>query len=326
MTTEILEGTEENIKKVAKEINAGEIAAFPTETVYGLGGDALNSCAVKKIFQVKGRPQDNPLIVHIANISEINKIGVSIPNYAYLLAEKFMPGPLTLVLKKSKEVPDVVTAGGDTVAVRIPEHKIARRLIELSAPLAAPSANVSKHVSPTTAQHVYNDLNGKIKYILDGGDCTFGIESTVLDLTTEIPTILRPGAITAEMLCEVLGDVKAFNGEIKIAKSPGMKYKHYSPEVDAVLASDSQHAVKEYVEKKDLNPVIIGLDSYLKSCEVESKISLGKTAEEYMKNIYSSLRYAEKKYGYIIIQMLSEKGIEQSIMNRVKKAVNGKII
>ena len=326
MTTEILEGTEENIIKVAKEINAGEIVAFPTETVYGLGGDALNSCAVKKIFQAKGRPQDNPLIVHIANISEINKIAVSIPNYAYLLAEKFMPGPLTLVLKKSKEVPDVVTAGGDTVAVRIPEHKIARRLIELSAPLAAPSANVSKHVSPTTAEHVYNDLNGKIKYILDGGDCSFGIESTVLDLTTEIPTILRPGAITSEMLCEVLGDVKAFNGEIKIAKSPGMKYKHYSPEVDAVLAIDSQHAVKEYVEKKDLNPVIIGLDSYLKSCEVESKISLGKTAEEYMKNIYSSLRYAEKKYGYIIIQMLSEKGIEQSIMNRVKKAVNGKII
>lgn len=326
MTTEILEGTEENIKIVAKEINAGEIVAFPTETVYGLGGDALNSCAVKKIFQAKGRPQDNPLIVHIANISEINKIAVSIPNYAYLLAEKFMPGPLTLVLKKSKEVPDVVTAGGDTVAVRIPEHKIARRLIELSAPLAAPSANVSKHVSPTTAEHVYNDLNGKIKYILDGGDCSFGIESTVLDLTTEIPTILRPGAITSEMLCEVLGDVKAFNGEIKIAKSPGMKYKHYSPEVDAVLAIDSQHAVKEYVEKKDLNPVIIGLDSYLKSCEVESKISLGKTAEEYMKNIYSSLRYAEKKYGYIIIQMLSENGIEQSIMNRVKKAVNGKII
>lgn len=326
MTTEILESIEENIKKVAQEISNGEIAAFPTETVYGLGGDALNSYAVEKIFQAKGRPQDNPLIIHIANIAEISKIAESIPDYAYLLAEKFMPGPLTLVLKKNKKVPDIVTAGGDTVAVRIPSHKVARRLIELSAPLAAPSANVSKHVSPTNAQHVYNDLNGRIHYILDGGDCSFGIESTVLDLTTEIPTILRPGAITPEMLHEVLENVKAFNGEIKIAKSPGMKYKHYSPEVDAVLALNAQHAVKEYVEMKELNPVIIGLDSYLNCCEVANKISVGKTVEEYMKNIYSSLRYAEKKYGYIIIQMLSEDGIEQSIMNRVKKAVNGKII
>lgn len=318
--TQIIQPTEENILICSEEIKNGELVGFPTETVYGLGADAFNENAVKKIFIAKGRPQDNPLIVHISNLEEIEKVATEIPKLAYELAERYMPGPLTLVLKKNANISDVVTANGNTVGIRMPNNDIARKLIKYSNPIAAPSANVSKHISPTTAKHVLDDLNGKIKYILDGGECTCGIESTVLDLTSDIPTILRPGAVTKEMIESVLGHVKDFKGEVKVAKAPGMKYKHYSPNVDSILVATPKDAMAVYSRNK--NAVILGLKDFLYKCEDANTYSLGEDAKDYMRNIYSALRYAEKKYEYIIVQRLKGNGIEESIMNRVLKATN----
>ena len=320
---QILEATEENILICSNEIKNGELVGFPTETVYGLGASAFNSDAVKKIFIAKGRPQDNPLIVHISSFDDIEKVAREIPIVARVIAEKYMPGPITIVLKKNLNIPDVVTANGDTVGIRMPNNKIALDLIKESGPIAAPSANISKHVSPTKAQHVYDDLNGKIKYILDGGECTCGIESTVLDLTSEVPTILRPGAVTKEMIEEILEGVKDFNGEVRVAKSPGMKYKHYSPNVEAILVCTVEDAMSIY--NKNKNAVILGLKDFIDKCKGANVYDLGKDSSTYMKTIYTALRYAEKEHEYIIIQKLGDSGIEKSIMNRVLKATNNKI-
>ena len=245
MKTEILDA-KLGIEKGAELILRGELVVFPTETVYGLGADAFNENAVRKIFEAKGRPQDNPLIVHISSVEQVKEIAKDIPDSFYEVADRFMPGPISIVLKKGDRVPYTVTAGGDTVAVRMPSSAIARELIARSKPLAAPSANKSKHISPTTAEHVYDDLNGEVELILDGGSCDVGIESTVLDLTTDTPTILRPGAVTVEMLAEVLGAVEEKGKIIKIAKSPGMKYTHYAPKVLTVVARSVDSALSEY--------------------------------------------------------------------------------
>ncbi|MCQ2603101.1 MAG: threonylcarbamoyl-AMP synthase, partial [Clostridia bacterium] len=206
MDTKIVKA-KDGIDEGAALIKSGELVVFPTETVYGLGANAFDEEAVKKIFIAKGRPQDNPLIVHISSLEQVKDIAVDIPDGFFEIAKLYMPGPISAILKKSDKIPSIVTAGGDTVAVRMPENKYTRELISKSFPLAAPSANKSKHISPTTAQHVYDDLNGEVALILDDGDCRVGIESTVFDLTAEKPTILRPGAITAEMLAEIFGEV-----------------------------------------------------------------------------------------------------------------------
>ena len=223
MITKIVKASD-GINEGAQIINEGGLVVFPTETVYGLGANAFDQNAVAKIFKAKGRPGDNPLIVHISSLEQVKDIAVDIPDKFYELAERFMPGPLTIILKKSDKIPYVVTAGGDTVGIRMPKNEWARALIANSKPLAAPSANRSKHISPTTAQHVYEDLQGQVELILDDGPCGVGIESTVLDLTCETPTILRPGAITAEMLLDIVGQVSQNGKVIKIAKAPGMKY------------------------------------------------------------------------------------------------------
>ena len=257
MDTKIVKGLD-GILEASKIIKEGGVVVFPTETVYGLGANAFDEEAVKKIFIAKGRPQDNPLIVHISSLDDVSKIAESVPELFYKLAKEFMPGPITIILKKSKSIPDIVTAGGDTVGIRMPNNEIARELIKNSFPLAAPSANKSKHISPTTAQHVYDDLKGEVPLILDGGECRYGIESTVLDLTTDIPTILRPGAITLEMLQEIIGDVSVNGQVIKIAKSPGMKYTHYAPKCECIVATTPEKARDRYerVEKEGLKPVI----------------------------------------------------------------------
>ena len=206
--------------------------------------NAYDAAAVKKIFEAKGRPQDNPLIVHISGTEEVRDIAREVPDVFYTLAEKFMPGALTVVLPKSARVPDIVTAGGDTVAVRMPDNAVARELIARSFPIAAPSANRSKHVSPTSAKHVYDDLNGRVPLILDGGECAVGIESTVLDLTSGSPVILRPGAVTAEMLAPYLGVTPGSGKVIGTAKSPGMKYEHYAPAAEAYAARSAASAAK----------------------------------------------------------------------------------
>ncbi len=309
-------------------IKNGELVVFPTETVYGLGADAYNAAAVKKIFEAKGRPQDNPLIVHISDVVEAEDVATEIPDVFYALAKAFMPGALTVVLKKSDRIPDIVTAGGNTVAVRMPDNEVARELISRSRPLAAPSANRSKHVSPTTAQHVYDDLAGRVPLILDGGECGVGIESTVLDLTSDVPVILRPGAVTAEMLAPYLGIAPGSGKVIGVAKSPGMKYTHYAPAAEAYAAESAESAAKFYDEctKRGARPVLLFRDCAAEALGDRDRISLGSDTDGYMRRVYAALREAEREYDVIIVEMLKGGGREASVMNRVMKAVGGKTV
>lgn len=240
MKTEILKIDRENInndyiKKAANLIREGNLVAFPTETVYGLGADGLNNEACKKIYKAKGRPSDNPLILHISDITMLDNLVEEISDKHRKLFDLW-PGPMTLIFKKSKLIPDVVTAGGDTVAIRFPSDNIARALIsEANCPIAAPSANISGKPSPTKASDVYQDMEGVIPAIIDGGESNIGIESTVIDLSTGEPTILRPGFYTYEFLKEILDDMRLDDSLIdstKIPKSPGQKYKHYAPKAN----------------------------------------------------------------------------------------------
>ena len=327
MITKIVKASD-GINEGAQIINEGGLVVFPTETVYGLGANAFDQNAVAKIFKAKGRPGDNPLIVHISSLEQVKDIAVDIPDKFYELAERFMPGPLTIILKKSDKIPYVVTAGGDTVGIRMPKNEWARALIANSKPLAAPSANRSKHISPTTAQHVYEDLQGQVELILDDGPCGVGIESTVLDLTCDTPTILRPGAITAEMLLDIVGQVSQNGKVIKIAKAPGMKYTHYAPVVETVMAENIDHAVARYDEiaSEGRRPVIVARDIYRDKVGERAQISLGVTIEDYTRCVYNALHVAEKAYDYIIIERLDGAGLEASVMNRVDKAAGGKCV
>lgn len=313
----------EGIGAAAQLIKEGEVVAFPTETVYGLGGDAFSVSAVKKIFQAKGRPQDNPLIVHIAKIQDAERLSDNIPSLYFKLAEAFMPGPLTLVIPKGKNLPSEVTAGLNSVGVRLPAHPIAQKIIELSGKaVAAPSANASKHISPTSAKHVYDDLKGKIPLIIDGGSCEVGIESTVLSLVTEVPTILRPGFITERQLSEVIGEVKTFNGKIiTSAPAPGMKYRHYAPKKPAVLSENPQNTAEKYdvcVEGGG-NPVILTSSDRIQGYAGRRCIDLGKDGAEAAHNLYDALHKGEA-YDLIIIDGLAGGGVSKSVMNRIIKA------
>ncbi len=237
-------------------IKKGGLVAFPTETVYGLGADALNQDAAAKIYGVKGRPSDNPLIVHVADFEGLEKIIKEIPWQAEKLAEKFWPGPLTMIMNKADIVPKTTSGGLNTVAVRMPSNKIALELIRASGGyIAAPSANTSGKPSPTRAEHVVQDLSGKIDLLIDGGDVGIGIESTIIDLTSSKPTILRPGAITQKMLCDVIGEVEIDEALIKsdsntVPKAPGMKYRHYAPKADITVVEGKKEDVVKYINRK----------------------------------------------------------------------------
>lgn len=321
-------GKEELLALGGELIREGFAVAFPTETVYGLGGDAYNEKAVEAIFNAKGRPQDNPLIVHISSPKELEGVAVDVPKAAYKLFEVFSPGPLTLVLKKSPLIPKRTTGGLDTVGVRIPDHPLALGLIKAAArPIAAPSANVSGRVSPTEASHVLEDMKGKIPLILDGGKTRVGIESTVLDLTKDIPVILRPGAVTAGMLAPVLGAVKVFSGEVVVAEAPGMKYKHYSPVCPCVGVNGPQTARAEYEKREGegLNPVLVASDNLIEKSGIKNAISLGNSPEAAMANLFSALRKAEKKFGYILLEWF-EGADYYPVQNRIKKATGGAVI
>ncbi len=244
----------EKYTDAANLLKDNQVVGMPTETVYGLAGNAYSDEAVNRIFEAKGRPQDNPLIVHISEFSEIYELVSEVPEKAKKLADAFWPGPLTIILPKSEKVPLSVTAGLDTVAVRCPSHPIARNLIKASCvPLAAPSANLSGKPSPTKAEHVYDDLKGRIPYIIDGGECDEGVESTVITLATPVPKLLRPGNVTLSELKNVLGEVIVDDAVLNPLKkgekvsSPGMKYKHYSPVADIVLVRGSYDAFVEYI-------------------------------------------------------------------------------
>lgn len=256
MNTLLLKNTPEGIEKAANILKNGGLVGIPTETVYGLAADALNGRAVAKIFAAKGRPADNPLIVHIADFSDIERFNLvsEIPDSARLLAGIFWPGPLTIIMKKSDVIPDEVSAGLDTVAVRFPSHRAANEIIRRSGTvLAAPSANISGSPSPTTAQHVLNDMNGKIDAVLDGGACGVGVESTVITLAESTPRVLRPGGVTVEQLREVLGDTAVDRAVLNRledgarASSPGMKYKHYAPRARVILLKGGDDEYINYV-------------------------------------------------------------------------------
>ena len=255
MLTQYLSSSDPATPAIAADlIRRGELVAIPTETVYGLGADGLNEEAVAKIFQAKGRPQDNPLILHVAQAEDMEKFCHSIPKAAYLLAEAFWPGPLTMVLPARDIVPKRTTAGLSTVAVRCPDSDVTREIIRLSGvPIAAPSANISGKPSTTTAQHVLHDHDGKIAAVVDGGPCRVGVESTIVDLTEERPRLLRPGGVTPEELLALLGDLvvdKAVTAQIDkdaVVKAPGMKYRHYAPSEPVVIVSGSREKAAAYI-------------------------------------------------------------------------------
>ncbi len=326
METWIKPGSLDVIEEGAEIIKNGGIVAIPTETVYGLGADATNEEAVASVFRAKGRPQDNPLICHISSIDELDEIAYDETGIAKTLFEAFSPGPLTLVLKKKDIVPDSVTAGLQTVAVRIPNHKIALEFIKKSGcPIAAPSANTSGRPSPTTAEDVFEDLNGKIPLIIDGGECGVGIESTVLDVSGEIPVILRPGMITAEDLLKHVDNVQLFRGRVlSAAPAPGMKYRHYAPNCEMVL-SDSRESTVELYEKaikEGKNPIILALGKNVDFYEGKRLIDMGFSEEELARNLYSALRRAEKISDYIISETVDDSGAGYSVMNRMRKAAS----
>ncbi len=257
MKTKYLSAQDVDTPAVAAEIiRAGGLVAIPTETVYGLAADGLNPEAVAKIFQAKGRPQDNPLILHLYGPEQIDAYCHDVPETAYRLAEQFWPGPLTLVLPARENVPKCTTAGLPTVAVRCPDNAVTRQIIRLSGcPIAAPSANLSGKPSTTTAQHVRHDHDGKIDAIVDGGPCRVGVESTIVDLTEDRPRLLRPGGITPEQLLEVLGDLvvdKAVTGSVSqdaVVKAPGMKYRHYAPDCQVIIVAGRREKAAAYVHR-----------------------------------------------------------------------------
>jgi len=327
MNTQILKIDESSLALSKKIIASGGAVAFPTETVYGLGANAFDDAAVENIFKIKGRPNDNPLIVHVHKDYDLTSLVDYVPDYAVKLAKAFLPGPLTMVYKSKGKVSAAVSCGLDTLAVRIPSHEGAQRFLKfLNLPIAAPSANVSKHVSPTAAEHVFYDLNGRIELILDGGKCTGGIESTVLDCTGEIPVVLRSGLVTREMIEEVAGNCAEYvYKEGAVARSPGMKYKHYSPACRTTLYAykDKQAALAEYnsEREKGVNAYLMCDDKTAKELGVSCVLNLGSTETEIAANLYSKLREGEKIAEYIIaVAPEKQNGVMTGVMNRLKKA------
>lgn len=286
-------------EKAAELLRRGGIVAIPTETVYGLAGNALDGSVVKKIYEAKGRPSDNPLIVHISDFSQWADLVTEIPDAAKALAEKFWPGPLTVILPKSDIIPKEVSGGLDTVAVRMPSDEIARGIIEKAGvPLAAPSANTSGKPSPTSAKHVIGDLMGKVDAIVDGGNCNVGVESTVISLAVSPPRLLRPGGITPEMLTQVLGEIEiddaVYNklAEGKEAASPGMKYKHYSPKAEILLIKSELDTFMEYArENATVNSAVLCFEGEEKLMPIRS-VTYGRRddALSQAKNIFDALR------------------------------------
>ena len=313
------------------------MVAFPTETVYGLGADALDEKASAKIYAAKGRPSDNPLIVHISDIEQLDKLVCEIPDNAKKLMDAFWPGPMTLIFKKSGLVPDGTTGGLDTVAVRMPNHKAALELIRTSGvAIAAPSANTSGRPSPTTAAHVADDLSGKIDMIIDGGAVGIGIESTIVDVTSEIPMVLRPGYITMEMLEKVVGKVgidKAITGPVSPdvkPKAPGMKYKHYAPKAELTMFKGELKNVVEHINNLTDKNVKSGIKTGIIACE-ETKdmykagevLSIGSRNNEdtIAHNLYGVLRkFDDMNVDVIYGETFEDNRLGQAIMNRLLKA------
>ena len=332
METKILSTSERDIAPAGEIIRNGGLVAFPTETVYGLGANALDENAVKSIYKAKGRPSDNPLIVHVAEKSDIAPLVKEITPRAQALIDAFFPAPLTIILKKSDIVPDVTSGGLDTVAVRMPENETARKLIKASGvPIAAPSANTSGLPSPTKAEYVIDDMSGKIDAIIDGGDCEYGVESTVITLATDVPTILRPGAITKEMLEEVIGKVNLSPavlesiGEDETAASPGMKYKHYSPKARIVIVNADKKRYEEFVNSRK-NAFALCFDG---DDITIPHITFGKENDplSQAKELFDSLRQLDKMGAKKVYARIPDKsGVGMAVYNRMIRAAAFNII
>ena len=323
------------IEKAAAIIKNGGLVAMPTETVYGLAANAFDGKAVAGIFKAKGRPMDNPLIVHISALSQIDELVSEFPEKAKILAEKFWPGPLTIILPKSDRVPDEVSAGLDTVAVRFPSHPAARQLISLSMPLAAPSANLSGSPSPTNAKHVMDDMDGRIDAVIDGGECDVGLESTVITLASDRPRLLRPGGITAEQLREAIGELDIDEAVTKpLAKdakaaSPGMKYKHYSPKANVILIDGDEEYFIEYVNSHaEDGTAALCCDEDLGKLKVPC-ISLGAKGDDkaHAHTLFAALRKADENGCKIVYARCpGTQGVGLAVYNRIIRAAGFEII
>lgn len=330
MQTQILKADEQGILKAADLLKSGALVAFPTETVYGLGASVFNGEAIRAVFQAKGRPGDNPLIAHVLGIQDARELGEWTP-LAQTLAEAFWPGPLTLIVKRRPGIPDAVSAGLSTIALRSPSHPVARSLIAACGfPVAAPSANRSGRPSPTTASHVLDDLTGLIPLVLDGGPSEVGLESTVVDAISEVPLVLRPGAVTPEMLATVAGECKVAESvmrqlkEGEYAPSPGMRHKHYAPKARMTLLEGSQEEVEQALAalvSGRQDTWALALSGSIPRDAGPAWHSLGRDAGEAAHNLFYLLREADKQgVRRIYVQALSRDGIGLAVMNRLARA------
>lgn len=330
------------LQEAGEILRQGGLVAFPTETVYGLGGDALNPQSSRKIYAAKGRPSDNPLIIHIASMEALPLIVKEVNDKVRKVAESFWPGPLTIILPKSDAVPEETTGGLQTVAVRLPSHPVARRLIECAGGyVAAPSANVSGKPSPTLAKYVIEDMDGRIDMIIDGGEVGIGLESTIVDLTVEPPQILRPGYITQEMLNEVLGAVDVDktildNSSGQAPKAPGMKYRHYAPKGDLTIVTGEPAEVVAYINRQAAELAqagkkvgVIASEEVLRQYRAAVVKNIGNRTDEtaIARNLYRILREFDEDGAEVIFsEAFADGGMGQAIMNRLLKAAGHKVI
>lgn len=342
MVTEILNvkdlnNSYENIVKGAQYLKNGEVVAIPTETVYGLAADAFNEDAIKKVFKVKGRPQDNPLLVHIHKLEQVHDICKDIPKEAEKVFDAFWPGSVTLIFNKKDCISDTVTAGMKTVAVRFPKSEIARAIIKESKTLlVAPSANLSGKPSTTSAKHCYNDLNEKIPCILDGGSSSIGLESTIIDMSTKDPVLLREGAISVDEICKVIPNL-IYKKDLlsvkdnEIPKAPGMKYRHYAPDAPLTLVEGDYIKTSKWIkESANEDDVVICFEEFLNDFnDYQHTYSLGsfETLNVAAKKIFDLLRECDKlDISHIYIQAPNNSGLGNSIINRLEKASAGNIV
>ena len=322
----------EILERAAKTIRDGGLVVFPTETVYGIGANALDGNACRKIFKAKGRPQDNPLIVHISSLNMLDKLVLKIPDVAYKFIDKLWPGPLTLIMEKKEVVPDIVTASLPTVAVRMPSHPVAKLLIELSGyPIAAPSANLSGKPSPTSFEHVKDDMMGRVDVIIDAGETPFGIESTIVDVTKDPPILLRPGPLTLEQISEISKVVvhEGAFGKTTLDRppSPGMKYRHYAPEKSLILVENTSRMEETLKRFKD--PIVICPKEHEKMYRDYRVLLLGSLENEYSVayELFKILRKTDKMEGeVVVVEGFPERGILFSVMNRLRKAASEVIV
>lgn len=334
--TRIISDSRENLEYAAELIKKGQVIGIPTETVYGLGADAGNEKAIKKIFEAKGRPSDNPLIVHICSMDMLKEVACNIPSLAYKIADRFWPGAITMVLPKRDSVPYITSGGLDTVGVRMPLSECAREIIRLSGrPVAAPSANRSGYPSPTSAAHVYNDMKGRIPVIVDGGECMVGVESTVISFDNDNTVrILRPGYVTAEQLLKIASDViidKAVVSEPEAGQkvsSPGMKYKHYSPSSDVVIVEAGDNDFYDFANSHaGKNIFFLVFSSDIENIRQENVFSYGRDSIEQAHNLFSELRRLDEIGAEIIYVRMPEKsGVGLAVYNRLIRAAGFEVI